>query len=98
MTNQHDIDVLDAATLVELEELCRACGVESGWVSEMVAHGVVEPQPDMRFTAVTITRLRRARRLERDFSLNAAGVALALDLLDEIERLRARLGFRAHLP
>ena len=30
-------------------------------------------------------------RLERDFALNTPGVALALDLLDEIDDLRSRL-------
>ena len=36
-------------------------------------------------------RTRLATRLARDFEINASGVALALDLLDEIEALRARL-------
>jgi chaperone modulatory protein CbpM len=31
-----------------------------------------------------------AQRLSRDLGLNAAGVALALDLLEEIETLRTR--------
>jgi chaperone modulatory protein CbpM len=87
----HDFDVLDASTLMTLDELCRACGVEIGWVEEMVAHGVVAPAEGTRYTALSITRIRKARRLERDFSLNAPGVALALDLLDEIDRLRSRL-------
>jgi chaperone modulatory protein CbpM len=91
MVQDHDMDILDAATLMELDELCRACGVDSAWINEMMAHGVVEPQPGMRFSAVSIIRLRKARRLEQAFSLNTSGVALALDLLDEIERLRARL-------
>jgi chaperone modulatory protein CbpM len=41
--------------------------------------------------------LRRARlavRLERDLEVNLAGVALALDLLEEIDRLRRALGSR----
>ena len=86
----HDFDVLDASTFMTIEELCRACGVDIGWVEEMAAHGVVAPAEGARYTALSITRIRKARRLEQDFSLNAPGVALALDLLDEIERLRAR--------
>jgi chaperone modulatory protein CbpM len=41
--------------------------------------------------------LRRARiavRLERDLELNLAGVALALDLLEELEQLRQQLKVR----
>ena len=33
----------------------------------------------------------RAHRLQRDLGLNLAGVALALELLDEIEALRSRI-------
>ena len=87
-----DFDVLDATTLISFDELCRASGVDVTWVEEMIAHGVVSPTADgPRYTALSITRIRKARRLEQDFSLNAPGVALAIDLLDEIERLRARL-------
>jgi chaperone modulatory protein CbpM len=34
--------------------------------------------------------VRCALRLERDLGVNLAGAALALDLLDELNRLRAR--------
>jgi len=33
----------------------------------------------------------KARRLQQDLNLNLSGVALVLDLLEEIESLRARL-------
>ena len=46
---------------------------------------------DWQFTSLAIIRVARAKRLERDLSLNPPGVALALDLLDEIEDLRSRL-------
>ncbi|MCY0854768.1 chaperone modulator CbpM [Cupriavidus sp. D39] len=38
-----------------------------------------------------VSVLRRAQRLTRDLELGAVGVALVLDLLDEIDSLRARL-------
>jgi chaperone modulatory protein CbpM len=44
-----------------------------------------------RFSGSCIARARTARRLQRDLDLNLAGVALALDLLDEIGTLRDRL-------
>jgi chaperone modulatory protein CbpM len=34
----------------------------------------------------------KARRLQLDLGLNLSGVALALELLDEIEMLRSRVG------
>jgi chaperone modulatory protein CbpM len=87
-----DMDLLDARNLVSLPDLCAACGVEPDWVEDLVAHGVVSPiSGETSFSALAILRLSKARRLERDFSLNTPGLALALDLLDEIDRLRARL-------
>jgi chaperone modulatory protein CbpM len=91
MSTSEDCDVLDASALLSLDELTRSCGVEAAWVEEMVAQGVVAPADGTRYTVFAMSRIRKARRLERDFSLNSSGIALALDLLDEIDRLRARL-------
>ena len=52
--------------------------------------GCTEPA-QWRFTQMSLVTLRRAGRLERDLRLNAAGVALALELMDEIEHLKRRL-------
>ena len=88
-------ELIDAQTTCTLEQLCLACAVEADWISELVAHGAVEPvggtRSDWQFASVTIVRVAKAKRLERDLALNAAGVALVLDLLDEIDDLRARL-------
>lgn len=43
------------------------------------------------FGDVELARLRKIRRLSEDLGLNAAGVEVALHLLDEIEALRAAL-------
>ena len=43
-----------------------------------------------RFSGSALRRAATAQRLTRDLGLNAAGVALALDLLEEIETLRIR--------
>lgn len=44
-----------------------------------------------RFSGPTLERAIRARRLQRDLDLNLPGVALVLELMDEIESLRQRL-------
>jgi len=41
---------------------------------------------------VSLRRIRCAQRLEEDLGVNTPGVALVLDLLEELERIRARLG------
>jgi chaperone modulatory protein CbpM len=81
-----------------LGELCRACGVHAEYVIELVAEGVLEPvtgefaRPERwRFACTQIRQTRTAVRLQRDLGVNAAGVAVALQLIDELETLRARL-------
>ena len=46
---------------------------------------------EWRFGGARCARMRVATRLSRDLEINSPGVALALDLLDEIEALEARL-------
>ena len=96
MTDSHM--AFGAASVIRdlsLQELSRCCGCSVEWVLELVDEGVLEPsgqQPiDWRFDDSSIHRTGAAWRLARDLSVNAAGVALALDLLDEIHRLRRRL-------
>jgi chaperone modulatory protein CbpM len=43
------------------------------------------------FSGCALLRARAALRLVRDLEVSVAGAALVLDLLDEIETLRARL-------
>lgn len=78
-----------------LHELCRAshAGVEQ--IQLWVVEGVLEPEgqtpEEWRFSGVALQRARRALRLTYDLDVNPAGVALALDLLDEIAVLESRL-------
>lgn len=78
-----------------LSELCRACQLPTEHIFALVEEGIVEPAGDdperWRFQSLCITRIRRAHRLERDLGVNLAGAALALDLLEQIDRLQARL-------
>ncbi|WP_284615076.1 chaperone modulator CbpM [Aquabacterium humicola] len=83
--------VVDELSLVELSRCC-GCSVE--WVIDLVDEGVVVPagrQPiEWRFDEAAIARTHAAWRLTRDLSVNIAGAALALELLDEIRELRRR--------
>jgi len=78
-----------------LTELCAACGCGSALIEQLVAEGVLtplEPAPaGWRFGAAALARTRTAVRLTQDLELNPPGVALALELLDEIAALRSRL-------
>jgi chaperone modulatory protein CbpM len=87
--------VLDEQTVVTVTELTRVCGISREQLDAMVAEGMLHPlgsRPEQwRFTGIEVRRTRRALRLQQDLELNLAGVALALDLLDEVEQLRRRV-------
>ncbi len=89
-------DLLDEQTVLSLSELCQACSSHAEWIIALVDEGVLEPsghpQSHWQFSAISLQKANTAMRLQRDLDINLAGVALALNLLDEIETLRARLG------
>jgi chaperone modulatory protein CbpM len=87
--------IIDEHTELTLNELSRACSRSAEWIIELVEQGALEPisyrQTQWRFSGSNLQRARTAMRLQRDLGINLAGVALAIDLLDEIETLRSRL-------
>jgi chaperone modulatory protein CbpM len=87
--------IIDEHTELTLNELSRACSRSAEWIIELVEQGALEPisyrQTQWRFSGSSLRRARTAMRLQRDLGINLAGVALAIDLLDEIETLRSRL-------
>ena len=87
--------ILEEEVVLSLSELSLAARLSRERVVELVEEGVVEPigtEPgEWMFHGASLWRIRCARRLEQDLGVNTAGIALALDLLDEVERLRARL-------
>ncbi len=87
--------IIEDETRLTLRQLCDACGVHAEYVIELVDEGFIEPSGMEKshwcFNGVSIRRVQKAKRLQGDLGVNLAGVALALDLIDEIEMLRARL-------
>jgi chaperone modulatory protein CbpM len=88
-------EIFDEYTLLNVDELSRLCAVERTFIIELVEEGVlevIEISPEWRFSGRALRRARTASRLQRDLQINLPGVALALELLDELEHLRRALG------
>jgi len=85
--------VVEEEIQFSMAELCRACAVRREVVIEFVQQGVLEPsgtdEQHWRFPGVSLRRIRIALNLQQDLGVNTEGAALALQLMDEIERLRA---------
>ena len=95
MSSHLTATLLDDATPMTLAELARACRAAEKQVHVWVVEGVLQPigdsPPEWRFTGPALRRARLAVTLTRELEVNAPGVALALDLMDQIESLKAAL-------
>jgi chaperone modulatory protein CbpM len=87
--------VFDEAAEITVTELCEVCSVEHGLIEQLIEEGILDPvggQPDeLRFHYTSVRRTRTVVRLQHDLGVNLAGAALALELLERIEELRAKL-------
>jgi len=102
----HDLLLVHIGTVIEedsltLGQLCRACGVHADWIISLVEEGIIEPQGEdirlWRFSGASLVRARIALRIQRDLGVNLAGIALVLDLIEELEGLRAHMKTLGHV-
>jgi chaperone modulatory protein CbpM len=89
------VEVIDEQTTFTLAELCRCSAVEAELIEALVEQGILEPAGRRGrhwcFPASSLRRTRITLHLQRDLGVNLEGAALALDLLERIEELDARL-------
>lgn len=94
-SSQFTICILEEQNQLTVDDLCRACAVPAGRIIDLVDIGVLEHQggepAHWSFDGASLQRARMVFQLQRDFDIDLAGAALALELLDEIATLRARL-------
>lgn len=91
--------VLDEQTELSLEEVMQACVCDREWIMALVEQGVIDvctefdtqSNAQWRFSGECLRVVRIATRLRKDLGLDAVGAALAVELMREIDSLRARL-------
>lgn len=87
--------IVEEEVRLTLVELCRVCGASEHELTAWVAEGVLDPEGESasvwKFAGASLRRAQRATHLAHDLEINPPGIALALDLLDRIEALEARL-------
>lgn len=77
-----------------LREICERGECHAEFVIKLVSYGVITPVDDRSeardwaFDVAALARLRKAQRLQRDLKINLPGLAMALDLLDEVHDMR----------
>lgn len=84
----------DTSTL-SLDEVCQKYRIPQELLHEMIEYGFFANQPEqgqqVALDQKELRRIESAFRLHRDLEINLPGVALALDLLEEIEKMRHEL-------
>lgn len=94
LTQVHAV-ILEEHGDFSFDELCHACGAAQAQLVELVEEALVTPSGatpgEWRFSGVHVQRATVAVRLQRDLGVNAAGAALALQLMDEINTLHGKL-------
>ena len=85
---EHDVHM----TMVELAQAAQTPeDLIMAWVSEGVLSPAGASPEDWRFSGNSLQRAKTAARLMHDLELNLPGVALALNLLEELDQLRSQL-------
>ena len=85
---EHDVHM----TIVELAQATQTPeDLIMAWVSEGVLSPAGASPQDGRFSGSSLQRAKTAARLMHDLELNLPGVALALNLLEELDQLRSQL-------
>jgi MerR family transcriptional regulator/heat shock protein HspR len=79
-------------SLLSVEDLASAAGVQTGIVETFVRLRLIEPTPsvgfDQLFPPSTVYRLQRIVHLRQDLGVNLAGVAVILQMSEHMEALQ----------
>lgn len=91
--------LLDENVTYSFAELCTVCKVQDDLVFEMINEGIIAPVTmagtsprNWMFSATNIKKVQITIRLQEDLRVNLPGAALAIELLEELEQLRSRVG------
>ena len=88
-------ELIDEQTIFTLADLCRSCAVEAEFIEAMVEQGIIEPTSKRGrhwcFAASSLRRTRVTVHLQKDLGVNLAGAALALELMERIDKIESQL-------
>ena len=94
--------ILEEEPTLTLAELCQCCQTHAEFIIRLVDQGVISPLEgestrQWRFHQSAQIRTHKALRLRQDLGINLSGVALSLELLDEIDHLKKELNQFKHI-
>jgi len=82
----HTVEIIDSSTHYSFNELCTVSKLDEQWIRELIEFDIIQADSDSnRYSNTQLNTLLKAYRLQHDLELNLAGIALVLQLLDELE-------------
>jgi chaperone modulatory protein CbpM len=87
--------MIEASVTVKfsLDEVCEIAELPTEVLITIVEEGVLEPSgespEEWRFDSTMLSIAKRAARLHRDFEIEWTGIPFYLDMIEELEKLRA---------
>ena len=92
MVKIYEMDQLDTWVTCSFNELCLRNNIDTDFVVQCVEVGIADAQGnspvEWSFTSRAAVRIQKAYRLQRGLEINLNGLAMVLDLLEEIETLQ----------
>jgi chaperone modulatory protein CbpM len=86
--------LIDEETVFTIEEICQRFDIDRELIHAMIEYGLIQADLDL----YAIQRIQSALRLQRDLEINLPGIALAFELMDELEQLKTELAIlRKHI-
>ena len=80
---------------LSLEELCEVCHVSSDFIHQLVEYEIIHPQGESPnewvFDLRQLQRIKTTLRLQHDLEVNLSGIVLVLDLLEQLDKVRAKI-------
>lgn len=87
--------LIEDTSYFSFQEVCERYHIPKELLAEMIEYGLFSPQSapveQYYLSPRDLKRLESAFRLHRDLEVNLPGVALALDLLEQLEEMRSEL-------
>ena len=79
---------------LKLKEFCEICGIDAAFAQTLVEYDILHIETievdHWVFTVAHIERVKTTLRLHHDLEVNLPGIAIILDLLDQIEEQKQR--------
>ena len=80
---------------LDFDQVCSTFHTTPDFIIELISYGTIEPQgtssTTWRFNTQQLKIIRTAMHLHHDLEVNHAGIALAVDLLEQLNQLQVEL-------